>query len=376
VTGNEKIVAANTRFGFRLFAEVARQDSGKNVLISPVSVAFALSMAYNGASGETRQAMAASLELQGMSLEEINEGNAILRETLENAGPQVQLAIANSLWARKGIAIKKDFIRRSEGFYAVEVREIDPADPGAAPVINSWVSEKTRGKIDRIVERLAPDMSLLLINAIYFKGNWARPFDDAKTEKRAFTLPDGSQKQHPMMSQRGRYRYYRADDFQAVRLPYSQGRMSMYIFLPSRDSSLTEFQRNLTAESWEAWMTRFRSMEGQIILPRFKLEYEKTLNEALGALGMTVAFDRARADFEDLCPTPPRVWIDEVKHKTFAEVNEEGTEAAAVTAVGFAMASLVVQQPFRMIVDRPFFCAIRDDETGAVLFMGSIVEPK
>jgi serine protease inhibitor len=373
--GVGRLVSANTRFGFKLFAEIVKQDTARNVFVSPASVAFALAMTYNGASGETQQAMARTLELQGMSLQEVNHANAALKVTLEDLDPKVQLAIADSLWARQGIPFKPEFMQQNQEFYGAEVVNLDFDDPAAPSVINAWVSEKTNGKIDKIIEVIHSLAILFLINAIYFKGNWTVEFDKTQTQEGVFILLDGRQKKHPMMSQSGHYEYYEGQHFQAVSLPYGEGRVSMYIFLPDRDSSLAEFQRSLTAENWERWMTRFHSMEGHIVVPRFKVEYELVLNDALQALGMGVAFSEARADFRGMCPIPPtpNVFIKEVKHKTFVEVNEEGTEAAAVTKV--AMWIKAIPTTFTLIVDRPFFCAIRDNQTGLVLFMGSIVEP-
>ena len=170
------------------------------------------------------------------------------------------------------------------------------------------------------------------------------------------------------------YQYYDGRGFQAVRLPYSGGRLSMYVFLPAPRSSLAAFYAELSSRSWESWMGRFHVSEGEIALPRFKLEYEVRLNDALKALGMAAAFGE-RADFSGMA-RGERLRIDEVKHKTFVEVGEEGTEAAAVTAAPMVLGAFMPEERFSMVVDRPFFCAIRDDQTGAVLFMGSIVEPK
>ncbi|MCD5383933.1 serpin family protein [candidate division WOR-3 bacterium] len=372
-----RLVSANTRFGFSLFREIIRQDTDKNIFISPSSVAMALAMTYNGASGETRQAMADALKLEGMSLSEVNRANAKLMAMLEDPDPRVQLNIANSLWAREGIRFKPDFLKRNEKFYGARVTTLNFADPDAESIINSWVSEKTKGKIDKIVENIDPMAIMFLINAIYFKGNWTVEFDEEKTRDRPFYLLDGTEKKHPMMSQSGDYRYYRGDRFQAVRLPYGDNkRIGMYIFLPDKDSDIREFLQNLTAENWENWMAGFRMMEGNIVLPRFRLEYEINLNDALKALGMEIAFDMARADFTDMCEIPHglNVFINKVKHKTFIEVNEEGTEAAAVTCVGIGITA--IREKFSMIVDRPFFFGITDDETGTILFIGAIVEPE
>ena len=370
----QNLVEANTKFGFKLFSEILNQESGKNIFLSPTSVAIALAMTYNGASSETQQAMTEALELQELSLEDINQGNYLLKTSLETADPDVQLSIANSLWAKQGVPFKSDFIQTNQQFYQAQVRELDFASPEAPNTINSWVKENTSSKIEQIVEELQPDEVLFLINAIYFKGNWSEQFDKDNTTERPFYLTDGTTKQHPMMSQSGKYQYLENDSFQAISLPYGKGRLSFYVFLPRENTTLEALQQQLTVENWQQWMNQFRMQDGEIQLPRFQFDYEIQLNDALKALGMEAAFDANQADFSKM--TSVEVSIDEVKHKTFVEVNEEGTEAAAVTSVGIAITSAVIpQSPFQMIVNRPFFCAIRDNQTGTVLFMGSVVEP-
>ncbi|MEQ9626130.1 serpin family protein [Coleofasciculus chthonoplastes] len=371
---NTKLVEANTKFGFKLFSEILQENSNNNVFISPTSIAIALAMTYNGASGETQAAMANALELQGMSLSEVNQANEALKTTLENADSDIQLSIANSLWAKQDISFKPDFLRRNQEFYDTQVTNLDFANPEAKRVINNWVKENTNGKIPQIISEIQPNDILFLINAIYFKGNWMEQFDKDKTVERPFYLVDGTQKEHPMMSQSGEYQYYEDDTVKAISLPYGKGRLSFYVFLPRENISLDTFEQQLTPEKWQQWMNRFGKRDGSIVLPRFKLEYEIQLNKALKALGMDVAFDR-RADFSNM--TEEDVLINQVKHKTFVEVNEEGTEAAAATSVGMVLTSAAIPQtPFEMVVDRPFFCAIRDNQTGTILFMGSIREPK
>ncbi|MFN6562278.1 MAG: serpin family protein [Nostoc sp. ChiSLP01] len=370
-----KIVQSNNKFGFKLFSEVNKTDGGeKNVFISPSSVAIALAMTYNGASGSTQQAMAKTLELQGMNLSEINSAYAaVLKQLLENPDAKVQLKIANSLWANQQVKFQPDFLQRTENFYQAKVSNLNFQDPTAISTINKWVKDNTGGKIDKIVQQIEPEQVLFLINAIYFKGNWTKEFDKNETAEQPFYITSDRQKQHPMMSQEGDYRYYENEQFQAVSLPYGKdGKLSFYIFLPKQNSNLKAFSQNLNVENWEKWMTQFNKQKGFIRLPRFKTEYDVTLNNTLKALGMEEAFTN-KANFSGM---GKNFAISEVKHKTFLEVNEEGTEAAAATSVGIVATSLRQEpEPFRMIVDRPFFCAIRDNQTGSVLFMGSIVEP-
>ncbi len=363
-----------TPFAFDLLQAVLKEDSNANVFISPTSIAFALAMTYNGADGATMQAMADVLDVQNMSLDDVNQGYAALMQAIQAADPEVKLTIANSLWARQGFDFEHDFLQRNRTFYSAEVSSLDFADPAATDTINAWVSDNTNGKIEQIVGQLDPLTVMVLINAIYFKGSWTTSFDEEMTSDRPFTLADGTEKDVPMMEQSGEtYPYYEDEDVQAVSLPYGDGRISMYIFLPSEDSSLRAFQRRLNAKQWEEWMQNFSDEEGDIVLPRFKLEYEKELNDVLAALGMDVAFDCNQADFSRMYSKEP-LCISKVKHKSFVEVNEEGTEAAAATSVEMTLSAMPMQG-FSMIVDRPFFFAIRDNETGAVLFMGSVVEP-
>lgn len=371
----EKLVQANTNFGFKLFSQIFAKDGGKNIFVSPSSVAIALQMTYNGAAGSTQQAMAQTLQLQGISLAEINQSQLALTQNLAKIDPKVQLDIANSLWLKEGFPFKPEFLQTTEKYYQAKITNLDFNNPNSVKIINDWVSQNTNSKIPKIIDEIDPSSVLFLINAIYFKGNWEKEFSKSATQEQPFTLLNGTRKQHPLMSQRGKYRYYETPEFQAISLPYGSGRLSMYVFLPKPNVKQADFYRNLTAENWQQWMKKFSSRNGQIVLPRFKLEYDLTLNQALQALGMGVAF-QDQANFSNM--TSKQVKIDEVKHKTFVEVNEEGTEAAAVTSIGIRATSALPreEEPFKMVVDRPFFCAIRDNQTGTILFMGSIVDPK
>ena len=376
-----ELITGSRGFGFGLLYELYQED-GENVFISPLSVSLALAMVYNGAAGETQKAMAETLDLTGMSLEEVNGGYADLQEKLLSSDPEVELAIANSMWAREGREFYDDFMERNRRFYDAEVDTLDFRDPQSVVIINDWVNTKTKGKIPELLDQISPNVALILINATYFKGTWKQEFDPSATQNRPFYLLNGSEKQVPMMSQLGSHAYIKEGNFAAVRLPYGSDRVCMYIFLPDRDSSIQEFLEYLNSTNWENWMTALENeierapyREGvEIWLPRFRLEYKVELNDVLSALGMGVAFGSG-ADFSKMGP-PPGLWIDEAIHKTFVEVNEEGTEAAAVTGIIMPDSSgWEPPTPFVFMVDRPFLIAIRDDVTGAVLFMGVIVEP-
>ena len=368
-----RLVEANTGFAFDLFHALAEESPGENIFISPASVSLALAMTYNGAAGETAAAMAGVLGFEEMTLEEINAAFADLRTILQNPDPKIELALANSLWARQGKDFYEDFLQRNREYYEAEVTALDFDLPDAADTMNRWVEEQTRGKITDLIEPpIDPLTILFLINAIYFNADWAEPFDPEQTREIPFYLPGGSTKQHPVMFREGEFKGLVGEGFQAVGLPYGEnGRISMYLFLPDPDQTLESFYERLTPAQWNSWLESFRETDGYVGLPRFKFEYESSLNDVLEGLGMEVAFDDAAADFSGMRPTPPRLYIAEVKHKSFVEVNEKGTEAAAATSV-------VIQDSdsgFYMVMDRPFFFSIVDNKTGSILFMGSVIDP-
>jgi len=376
-TPEKTLASAQTGFGFKLFSSLTGEEPADNVFISPASVAFALAMTWNGAAGETREAMSRALELKGMDLDQVNQASLALKNALQQADPTVQLHIANSLWAKKGLEFKPDFMDRNRRFFNAEVAALNFGDPRSPATINDWVGRNTAGKITKIIERIDSNSILFLVNAIYFKGRWTAEFKKELTTERPFTPATGGPVQVPMMTQSGSFQYYESPEFQAISLPYGNRRWNMRIFLPSPGRTLPQFLKSLTPSNWDIWMRSFKKRDGDISLPRYRVEYEKTLNDPLKSLGMDVAFDRSRADFSGMIETSERAYINQVKHKTFVEVNEEGTEAAAATSVGVSVTSFEPpRERFRMVVDRPFFCAIRDDQTGTILFLGAINNPK
>jgi serpin B len=372
-----ELVAASNRFGFNLLSQLTDAGYGENVFISPTSVAMCLSMVYNGASGRTQAGMAKALELSGMSPDMLSRTNASLMQDLLTADPKVKLQIANSLWAKKGIEFQKPFLAANQEHFKARVTALDFGSPEAAKTINAWVSQNTNGLIRSIVDRIDPLDILFLINAIYFKGTWTEQFDKDATYERDFHLLNGSTAKRMMMQQDGKYQYFAADGFQAVSLPYGSGRLSMYLFVPEKKDGLPDLLEQLNAANWEKWLSGFYRMSGEVVLPRFKLEYEASLNDALKAMGMADAFAPDRADFSKMVKPPIQAYISEVKHKTFVEVNEQGTEAAAVTSTRVAMTAMPSpHEKFSIVADRPFLCAISDNTTGAVLFMGAIYDPE
>ena len=370
-----RLVEANTIFAFDLFHTLQKETAGENLFISPASVSLALAMTYNGAGGDTAAAMAQVLHFEEMRLEEINTAFADLRTILQNPDPKVELAIANSLWTRQGKKFYDDFLQRNGDYYGAEVAELDFDKPDAADTINRWVEQQTAGRITDLIEPpIDPLTVLFLINAIYFKAAWTEPFDPDRTRDVTFSMPDGSSKEHPFMFREGQFRCLEREGFQAVSLPYGKTqRLSMLVFLPGPEESLESFYAGLTPEAWSTWMQQFQDTEAVVGLPRFKFEYETSLKKALKSMGMEIAFMAGAADLSKMKPVPPAMFIAEVKHKTFVEVNEKGTEAAAATSVEVRDESAPA---FYMVMERPFFFSIVDNKTGSILFMGQVTEPQ
>jgi serpin B len=322
--------------------------------------------------------MASVLGFAGVSLDRVNGADSALIARTNEEIKGVELSVANSLWARRGIDFNRDFLARNARAYGARIESLDFSSPQAASRINAWVAEKTKDKIREIVDQVDPSSVMFLVNAVYFKGSWSKAFDKAETRDDTFYVEGTSPQTRPLMRQSGEYRYMKGDGFQAVSLPYGEGRLSMYVFLPDERTGLADFEKGLSALSWNAWMNGFDRRSGRIAMPRFRIECAMKLKAALTGLGMGVAFDGAKADFSGMVVRPgANAYIYDVVHKTFIDVNEEGTEAAAATSVEMRLTSVAMpQSPFEMIVDHPFFFVIRDNETGLILFMGSIVNPR
>lgn len=369
LTAAEKgLLQSDNNFGLKLFKEIVVEEEDRNVFISPLSVSMALGMTYNGAHGSTREAMQTTLELSGLTIQEVNESYQSLIELLTGLDPKVIFQIANSIWYRQGESLEEEFIDLNKTYFDAEVSPLDFSAPNASEIINGWVNENTDGRIKKIVDGINPLTVMFLINAIYFKGTWTYKFDEKWTRDDLFTLPDGSQKACRMMEQEGEFQLSKNSDFVAVDLPYGDGYFSMTIFLPHPDKDIDSLIAEFNQDNWNAWINSFSKKEVTLEFPKFTLEYELALNEVLEALGMGVAFT-PEADFSRMRKSGG-LWIDEVKHKTFVEVNEEGTEAAAISSSGMEESA-----PYRVRVDRPFVFVIREHHSGTILFMGKIVEP-
>jgi serine protease inhibitor len=368
--GEQRVVGAANDFSFALFRRLSAEQRDSNVFTSPLSASMALGMAMNGAVGTTYDEMRTTLGFGTATEAEIGESYKSLIALLRGLDPGVDFRIANSIWYRSGFPVNQPFLDAGRNWFDAKVSAIDFASPNAVPTINDWVNTATVGKIPTIIETIRSDQVMFLINAIYFKGSWRTKFDAARTIDAPFHAIGGDQPAK-LMHREGKMRLLRATDFLAVDLPYGNGAYSMTVVLPAEGRTIDAVAASLQSAAWADWMTRFGDAEVDLYLPRFKLAWERGLIADLESLGMRQAFVPGGADFTRLSPAGRDLYISVVKQKTYVDVNEEGTEAAAVTNVGISLTSMPVVTTFR--ADRPFIVVLRERLSGTVLFMGKIV---
>jgi serpin B len=405
---SEAAAQSGDDFDFELFHVLTRGNKN-NVLVSPVSARMALAMTLNGADGKTYQEMAAVLRVPSGGLSQFNQSNQNALGTLENDEKlpadnqkrrdylyavgvpfdesakaigkkqdelydkyRARLNIANAIFADSHTPFNQEFIQRCSQSYRAEARNLDFKNTNsAAEAINKWCSDKTQTKIPTIVD--ASDLSgtvMVLLNAVYFKGAWAAPFFENETTDGQFTTATGEHVAVKMMNQTEDFRYFKGDHFQSVELPYCEGKQSMFLFLPDRDSSLSAFLNKFHSAEFKTWKQKFQDQQVVLSVPRFKVETSAGLNDALEAMGMRNAFVPS-ANFSKLSQT--HTYIGKVLQKTYMDVNEKGTEAAASTEVSVLCAAHFGGKEFR--VDRPFALALVDDRTGEIVFLGAIWKP-
>ncbi len=369
------LIDASNAFGFKLFVRLSEDDSTGNLLISPLGISMALSMARNGARGLTEAQMASTLGFAGRDRDRINAFYSRLVPGLDSVDPQVRLYMANSIWTRAGFPIEPGFYDRNRSDYRAEIRELDFGAAGAAAIINRWVEERTGGKIRNLVaDPIGSEIKMLLLNAIHFKGAWSRPFPAGATRPAVFHKSGGTESACMLMASAGQVRMARNDSMTAVEIPYGQSRFAMDLIRPEGAGGLEGLIAALATGAWKDWQSRF-SDSARALVPRMKLEYRKSLRGALKAMGMSEAFLPA-ADFSGISPKGS-LFISDVLHETYLEANEEGTEAAAATQVIMALGSANPRLRSETVVrfDRPFLFLIRELDTGAIVFAGAVRSP-
>lgn len=373
--GEERLAAGYNDLGFDVLRMLMARHPEDNVVLSGASLAAALAMVYDGADGATRDEIGRVLRVDSLDADTFRRAHRRWLEAMQADAPGTELAMANALWARLGFPFEEAFLQRMETEHYARAAQVDFDDPAAVGAINGWVAEETRQRIPTIVDQLNPDDVMLLVNAVYFLGEWTTPFSETGTSLRPFRLPDGSTAMVPTMVRRGMMDYAAGDGYEALRLPYGDDeRFAMYIVLPRDEKAAAVLYDELNASVWAAGLDRLQPTDIELQLPRFTVEDRHGLRPVLEQLGMVRAFDPRQADFSPMTRARDDVHISSVVQKTFIQVNETGTEAAAVTAITVGVTSLPSHTIVR--VDRPFLFAIQDDATGTILFVGRIARPE
>ncbi|HBK72464.1 MAG TPA: hypothetical protein DDZ39_12565 [Flavobacteriaceae bacterium] len=368
---SEKIIKANNKFAFSIFKKIAKEEAEANYMISPVSASLALGMVHNGAKNETLNAFNHVFNYGDASLNEINTVNqSIINHLTENTLGST-FNIANSLWIDNNFQVKEDFIKRNKLFYNAEVQNIDFKNPNSVNIINDWVSDKTQEKIPTIIENIPSNMVMYAINALYFKSDWKYTFDPKNTTLKPFYINKNSTKEVEMMNMTQDLLYLKNDLFSSILLPYKNDKYNMVILLPNVDKSIKELVLVMNENHWSEWLNQYTKETVSLSMPKFSFSYKKMFNKALQNLGLEIAFTD-QADFSGISNTATQISF--VLQKTYIEVNEQGTEAAAVTAVGVGTTSIGLENIFTL--NRPFLFLITEKTTQAVSFIGKVGSPK
>ncbi len=372
---DSKLVAAGNEFTWELFREVVRSEetnAAKNIFLSPLSASIALGMTYNGARGETQTAMQSTLGFSDVTPLQINESYQNLIAHFAGLDANVKFEIANSIWHANWFEVEPEFLDVNRRYFDAVVSTLDFSSPEAVVTINDWVSDRTNGKIATILESIPDNTVMYLINALYFKGTWTYKFARAKTRPMEFNCPDGRKPTCQFMSMRSdSVRFIWNSSVTGIELPYGSGDYRFLAVMPTHhDSTIDALVAGLDGDTWTNWLASLNHRDDLLMLPKFKLSYETNLKDQLSSLGMGVAFTD-QADFTGINRNG-NLLITAVKQKTFVQLDEEGTEAAAVTAVEVGITNAGPS----FVFDRPFLMTIYDHQSGAVLFIGKIVKPE
>jgi serpin B len=372
-TKNAKIIVdENNKFAFDIFKEVAKTESKDNFMISPISLSLALGMAYNGSDRETKTAFDDVLNYK-TSLPKINKFNKNLITKLSSNTDGSVMEIANSIWIKENFPVKNEFISLNSDFYSAEVQNLDFSNPSSVDIINNWVSNKTHDKIPTIINSISEDAALFLINALYFNANWKYEFDSEKTITDSFLNYNSETTQVKMMNQTANLLHTQNELFSSVILPYKKNKFSMVILLPNTEKTTNDIIAEMNEEKWSSWLNSYNSANVVLTIPKFKLDYKNRLNDELTNLGLGIIFTN-NANFRKISDI--KLLISYVLQKTFIDVNEEGTEAAAVTIIGFETTSAGDGNNKIFNANKPFLYVIKENVTGSICFIGKIGSPE
>jgi len=371
-----QLIEADNTFGLELFQKIRKESNKENIMISPLSISVAFAMAYNGADKDTKTEMEKAMKLNGLTTEQINNSYKMLIKALQSLDEKVVFELANAIFYADGFTVKPDFLNINKTVYDAEVTKLQFSSPAAVETINKWVADKTHDKITKIINQLNPLDRMVLLNAIYFNGIWTNKFDEKGTHNLPFTKTNGTNIEVPMMKKQEKLNYTTNSLFSAIKMPYGNGQYNMIVMLPATGKNSKDVIDALSANNWNNWMTKFETKDPVVVtMPRFKFAFETELKNVLKAMGMVKAFQPNIADFSKIAEED--LYISAAVHKSFIDVNENGTEAAAVTSITFTTTSMPVEDPKTYFnVNRPFVFAITEKDTDAILFIGEVNQPE
>lgn len=369
-----KIIDADNNFGLELFRNIELiKPEDKNSMVSPISVSLALAMLFNGADGNTKIQMEETLKKVGLSSNEINKSYKDLVSGLASHDPKVELAISNAIFYRNTFSVKNDFIATNKDYYNAEVSALDFSKTSETlSKVNNWVYTNTKGKIDKIIEEVKQEDVMYLLNAIYFNGEWKYTFEVKETTNRSFTKTDKSVIQVPTMTTEKQFNYTKQSDFEMLEIQYGSGNYSMLILLPNEGKTVNKVISLMTKENLSNWVKQLSEQKKMLYMPKFEFKYDNSLKDELTVMGMTDAFNEAKANLKGISDAG-KLFVSEVMHKSYIKVDEKGTEAAAVTGITVGVTSFNPNLYFN--VNRPFVFVIREKVSNAILFVGKVVDP-
>lgn len=371
-----QLIEADNEFGMEIFQKIRKESDKENIMISPLSISVAFAMAYNGADSDTKTEMEKAMKLNGLTTEQINNSYKILIKGLQSLDKDVVFEIANAIFYADGFSVKPDFLNINKTIYDAEVEKLNFGSPASVDKINDWVTEKTHDKITKIIEQLNPLDRMVLLNAIYFNGIWTNKFDEKGTHLLNFTKTNGTNLEVPMMKKEEKLDYSSNSLFNAIKMPYGNGQYNMIVMLPVNGKNSQNVIDALSVTNWKSWMESFETKDPVVVtMPRFKFAFETKLKTVLAEMGMVKAFQPNIADFSKI--SDEDLYISSAIHKSFIDVNENGTEAAAVTSITFSTTSAGNEPPKTYFtVDKPFVFAITEKDTDAILFIGVVNHPE
>ena len=364
-------VVQDNDFSFDLLKETIKNSDESNIFISPLSVSLALGMLRNGAVGTTKSEMETALKMSGLSDTEINEYYRLMQLNLPGMDPKTKLSIANSIWVRddKSFIVKPDFLKTNSDYFNAYFKVMDFNQTWALDTINGWANRKTNGLIPKVLTNIDSSIMMLLMNAIYFKGTWVTQFDKKATSEYTFTNEFNAHVKVNMMNATDTFAYVSDNKAQYLDMPYGNKTFSMTVILPSATNSTDDVLNQLNSSSFSKIISEMKVQKVHVFFPRFKVKNTFMLNAMLQSMGMKKAFQE-NAELDGIASMKP-LFVSFVKHDTYVEVTEEGTEAAAVTTIGVGTTSVGPTEPY-FIANKPFLFVIRERSTGVILFVGKM----